>query len=474
MNKLLISGFIIAMVCNTLNAQQSLLGDNPIHISFSYCNTDNVEKLLRKNKTISYSDLQIQELRMEIWNQNARIDKEQQELINRRNELISVRQQIVQLGNPELITARINEKKSSIDKINADIRNNLSGLGYKGLYVFACKISSSYDTEKQLRDQAMKFIIPVAVEKTNGSYIASVTELRRKEGYDDTLYRYISEVTQGTSNVEAEIINRMNRKGGYYIYMAKLNTKPLQKEVKTLTAADGNNPEYVVVFDALRDKNMTKKILEVGASKDDLKKLEQEIDNNKALVLAENARIEEIERNYILSGNERINQTLREIEKLNAEYKSNIEALQSLMQVYTPNIKLDEKSPKNSITAVIKEIDDKIAALDSGIMEKESQRLYGDFQILVTSGSDYFRKIAEESIASKDRLTEMYAKANNYVQFVEMENDDYRKAVGNEEVYQRYFENMWVFPEPGDGDFFRVTVIVKFSLQKTKPAWKVW
>jgi len=68
----------------------------------------------------------------------------------------------------------------------------------------------------------------------------------------------------------------------------------------------------------------------------------------------------------------------------------------------------------------------------------------------------------------------MYAKVDHYVKLVEMENDNYRKTIGNDQVYVKYFDKIWVYPEPGEGDFFRLTVVVKFSLRKTKPSWKFW
>ncbi len=463
-----------ALVMLPLMAQKKIIENNQLNLPSSACSTSTLEKLLRKHKEVKYSDMQIQELRLELWDHNAAIDKAQQELIRKRNHLIEIRQEIVQVGDPNHISRRINDKLNSVEKINNDISENLAGLGYKGVYLFACKTSSSYDTERDLHDKAMQFITPVAVERTNGSFIASVTELRRKEGYDDSLFRFITEKIQGTSNVEAEIINKHNRKEGYYIFMAKLNTKPLQKDIKMGVASQkGENPEYTVVFDAIRDKNMTKKILEVGASKEDVKKLEQEIAKWKDLVAAENARIKEIERNFIMTGNERIRQIYSEIEKLRSEYNA---ALQKLQKLITENTNTEFKSETidKTIAAAIDDIDKNIRDIDQAIMDKEAERLFADYQILVTTTTDYFSKIAEEALASKDRLTDMYAKVEHYVRIVEMENDEYRKASGNNVVYQRYFDKIWLFPEPGDGDFFRVTVVVKFSLTKSKPGWRSW
>ncbi len=474
MMKYIMMVVVVLLATGISPAQESLISRNPITLPFDVCSSNTIEKMLRKHKDVKFDDMQIQELRLEIWNRNAQIDKEQQELINRRNHLIGIRQKITQLGNPDLIQIRIKEKQNAIEKIRNDIRTNLAGLGYKGIYVFACKTSSSYDTEKSLHEQAMKFMTPLSVEKTNGSYIASVTELRKKEGYEDSLYRYITEVVQGTSNVEAEIINKLNRKDGYYIFVAKLNTKPLQKEVNPVKSDNSPSPEYVVIFDALRDKNMNKKIMEVGAGKDDVKNLEQEIAKWRDLVAAENNRIREIEKDFILSGNQKILQINEEIKALQLEYDLTVSEITGLMTVYSPNIIFNKASAETSIREAVAAIDQSIAELETAIMEKEAERLYADYQILVTTSGDYFTKLSEECMASKDRLTEMYATVDHYVKLVEMENDNYRKTIGNDQVYVKYFDKIWVYPEPGEGDFFRLTVVVKFSLRKTKPSWKFW
>jgi hypothetical protein len=177
-------GFFLVIQTNA-QENNSYLKQNPLEFSYYNFTEEEITYKIRQNQETSYKDLDIQELRMQIWDHNVAIDEAQQELSDKQNLLIDKRQELVTLENISQISERVKAKMKSIKRIHKDVETNLQNLGYKGVYLFACKLNSAWIENKTMKDLAMDYITPLAVESTNGSFISSITELKRKEGFDD-------------------------------------------------------------------------------------------------------------------------------------------------------------------------------------------------------------------------------------------------------------------------------------------------
>lgn len=473
MKFIILSLIIIIGLCSVSNAQTKL-DDNLLKLDREYFDLVTVRSQLRANQDISYKDVEIQELRLEIWDHNAEVDIQQQKLIDKKNILTDKRQEIVQLENISQIIDRVDAKHKSIAKIRKDIEENLTGLGYKGIYVFACKMESSWTSKKDLRNMALKYITPLAVENTNGSFISSITELKKKEGGDDEFYQYIQDIIQGTCNVEADIIDNPNRKDGYYIFMSKINTLPLQKQdVSTQVSTEYGLPEQSIVFDAIKDKNGINALKDIGIPKEEVKKIKREIKTWKELIEKENERIRSIEHDFIIAGNKKIDAIYKEINELNLEFEQKSEKLKSILEQYT-STEYNVTQIDVSIYNAKIDIDNQIKNYERQILKIEENRLFADYQIMVTTSGDYFSVVAKETIDALEALTETYSRVENYVRIAELENDYYTKNIGNNQEYQRYFDKIWIFPEPGEGDYFRITIVVKYTLDEPGRDWRWW
>jgi hypothetical protein len=469
--KFLISLIGIVLTLN-LNSQELLI-ENPIKIEKDYCSEVYIERILQKHENLKYADINIQELKLEIWDHNAEVDQKQQILIDKKNLLIDKRQEIEILKSITQIPDRIKTRNSSIEKIRKEVEENLSGLGYKGVYLYASKMNSVYTEVKILRESAIKHITPLAVENTNGSFISSITTLKKKESFDDEFYRYIKDEIQGTCNVEAEIINKTNRKAGYYIFLAKINTKPLQKNVSTKITEEYGIPENTIVINALKNNKKIKSLSDIGIPKEEIRKINSEVKQWEKLIEAENARIQSIEHDFILAGNRKTDAIYKEIADLEEEFIRKSTRLKILFDNYT-DIDFDSKNLDRTIKMALHDIDNQIEIIDKEIIEEEENRLFVKYQNMVTTSGDYFTIVANETIKIQQELIETYAKVENYVRIAELENDNYKKSVSDDTEYQRYFDKLWIFPEPGEGDFFKITVVVKFVLEKPGNSWKWW
>jgi predicted RNase H-like nuclease (RuvC/YqgF family) len=326
-------------------------------------------------------------------------------------------------------------------------------------------MSSSWSQNKDLRNMAIKYITPVAIEYTNGSFISSITELKKKENYNDEFYKYIRDEIQGTCNVEAEILNTINRKGSYFIFIAKINTKPLQEHIKTQISTEYGLPENSIVINTLNNFNTIKNLNDIGIPKDEIKKIELEIKQWKDLIELENERIKSIERDFILTGDKKINAIYNEIDQLNQEFENKSTRLQALLEQATTT-KFNPQNLNGTITNALYDIDLQISNLNTRILQLEEERLFANYQVMVTTSGDYFSEVANEAIQAQNELVDTYTKVENYVRIAELENDVYTKNVGAEQQYQRYSDKIWIFPEPGEGDYFRITIVVKFTLEE--------
>lgn len=469
--KTLISILALSL-CLNLHSQE-LLTKNPIKIDKDYFSETYIEKLLQKHENVKYADINIQELKLEIWDYNAEVDKRQEALIDQKNLLIDKRQEIEVLKSITQIPDRIKTRKSSIERIRKDVEENLSGLGYKGIYLFASKMTSSYAEKKDLRETAIKHITPLAVENTNGSFISSITILKKKESFDDDFYRYIRDEIQGTCNVEAEIINKINRKEGYYIFLAKINTKPLQKKVETHLSEEYGIPENTIIINTLKESKKIKNLADIGIPKEEIRKINDEVKQWEELIEAENERIQNIEHDFILAGNRKTDAIFAEILLLEEEYIKKSNQLKILLDNYT-NTEFDNQNLSRTISMALNDIDSQIESVEKEIIKEEENRLFVKYQNMVTTSGDYFSIVADETVKIQQELVETYAKVENYVRVAELENDNYKKNVSDATEYQRYFDKLWVFPEPGEGDYFRITVVVKFVLEKPGKSWRWW
>ncbi|MDY0160370.1 MAG: hypothetical protein RBR64_03430 [Bacteroidales bacterium] len=463
---------IISCFCMSLSSQE-LLENNPIKIEKDYCQKGFIKQMLQKHENLKYADINIQELKLEVWDYNSEVDKKQQKLIDRKNLLIDKRQEIEILKSIIQIPDRIKTRNASIAQIRKEVEENLSGLGYKGIYLFATKMSSPYTDSKELRETAIRHITPIAVEHTNGSFISSITTLKKKESFDDEFYRYIKEEIQGTCNVEAEIINTLNRRGSYFIFLAKINTKPLQKKVDVNISEEYGKPENTIILNTLKDNKQIKNISDIGIPKDEIRKIKNEVKQWEALIEAENERIQSIEHDFILAGKRKTDAIYEEIDVLDQEFFRKSNQLKTLINDYTDvDFSLDHL--EKTINLALQDIDNKISNIDKEIIKEEENRLFAKYQIMVSTSGDYFTRVADETIKIQQELIDTYAKVENYVRVAELENDNYRKSVSNDTEYQRYFDKLWIFPEPGEGDFFRITIVIKFVLEKPGKSWRWW
>jgi hypothetical protein len=455
------------------NAQEnaSFLNENPLTFSYYNFTEEEITYKIRHNQETSYKDIDIQELRMQIWDHNVSIDAAQQKLTEKQNLLIDKRQELLTLENISQISERINAKMESIERIHKDVETNLKNLGYKGVYLFACKLNSAWIENKTMKDLAMNYITPLAVESTNGSFISSITELKRKEGFDDEFYRYIRDEVKGTCNIEAEILNSLNRKDAYYILLVKVNTKPLQNEVYVEQSNSYGIPENSLIINAIKDSRKISQLNSIDVPKSEIKQIEEKIKHWEELIETENQRINEIERNFILTGDKKIQRIYSEVLSLEKEMQKKQTHLKSLLNNYT-NTKFDSTNLDITIENGISDIDNQIKALHNQIIELESQRIFAKYQVIVTTAGNYFREIAKESITIKNDLLETYSKVENYQRIAEMENDYYMKFVGSDINYTRELDKLWIFPEPGDGDYFKITLVTKFNVkQKNDNYW---
>lgn len=454
-------------------SSQELLENNPIKIEKDYCQKGFIKQMLQKHENLKYADINIQELKLEVWDYNSEVDKKQQKLIDRKNLLIDKRQEIEILKSIIQIPDRIKTRNASIAQIRKEVEENLSGLGYKGIYLFATKMSSPYTDSKELRETAIRHITPIAVEHTNGSFISSITTLKKKESFDDEFYRYIKEEIQGTCNVEAEIINTLNRRGSYFIFLAKINTKPLQKKVDVNISEEYGKPENTIILNTLKDNKQIKNISDIGIPKDEIRKIKNEVKQWEALIEAENERIQSIEHDFILAGKRKTDVIYEEIDALDQEFFRKSNQLKTLIDDYT-DVDFSLEHLEKTINLALQDIDNKISNIDKEIIKEEENRLFAKYQIMVSTSGDYFTRVADETIKIQQELIDTYAKVENYVRVAELENDNYRKSVSNDTEYQRYFDKLWIFPEPGEGDFFRITIVIKFVLEKPGKSWRWW
>ena len=339
---ILIALLLLFIVTNT--AAQDFL-NTPLVVSGDNLTQEKLERLIKQNKKIT-KPKEINKLKTQVKEYNDNISKNVGQLLTERQNLNDIRQRLLKQQNVIKLDAQIIEARKSYKQIEEDILKNLKEITYKSIFVYVEKNADPFEDPDIYIQKATKSISPIAIESVRGSFITSITELYKKEGFDDKLFTNIKETISGQLKVDNKYDHKMI--DDLFWYACKVDIGPLKSPVKTQVTTNYGENKNVIIIDGLKDTDIKEKLTSKGVSNSIADNINGIIIRNKQSVINENRSIKLREINIITSGQEKLNNLENTIKRLTTELNTAHKILKSLINNNT-SVSFAKRDIENSI-----------------------------------------------------------------------------------------------------------------------------
>jgi formylglycine-generating enzyme required for sulfatase activity len=435
------------LLVNTFNLYaQEFLNITPIHIQANNIKREKLISILEKNERY-FSESEIGTLMDSVLRYNSNLDIKIHQAIEQRQQLVEIRQQLLQNKSYTKLTVQLAEAEANYSEILSDIKKSLQGVAYKGFYVCAIKNISPMDDPDKLIEKAKAHITPIAVRDILGFFIQSVTDLYRKEGFEDQLYTYIREEISGKLEVETKFNHAINPAERVFWYACKVVVSPLSEKLTTKSIPiEDENPNYVVI-NALKESN----VRALASSLDIKRSIANEIENvvkaNRMAVESENISIKSREENIIRNGQQKLIELSDKIKMIKLSID---QANFNIRLLVEDKIKLKYNSSNmvESIENADKYLLGKIKELYDLELSLRERKLQAEWDKVIATPGNPRVAISNTVIELKSQFETNYGKIEQFIEVAELINDDLSLAQGRKLIHQREVDRMWIFLEP--------------------------
>lgn len=430
---------------------QDFLNTTHIIVQSSDIATDKVVKILEKNDRF-FSDLEIRGLIDSVVQFNAAVDNQIHKTTVNRQELVETRQRLLQQKNYIKLTDQLVEAEANYTEILADIRESIGGIPYKGFYVCLIKNISPMDDPEQLIERAKAYITPIAVEDIMGYHIQSVTELYRKEGFDDQFYSYIKEQISGKLEVETKLHHVINPADRVFWYACKVSVSPLDEKLKTNNIEVANENTNVLVLNALKETDIRGKATSLGFKRSIANEIESLVKSNRLAIENENKSINSRKESIISNGQQKLEELVVTIKQLQLQIEQAHISLQKIIEGSTP-VKYQKDKMAASAEAADKYLLTRIKELIDQELKFREMKLQAEWDRVIATPGNPRLAISNNVVEFKNQFETNYGKVEQFIEVAELFNDDLTLSQGRKVTHQRFVDSMWVFLEPLSAGF---------------------
>jgi formylglycine-generating enzyme required for sulfatase activity len=446
---------------------QDFLNTTQIVVQAENITQDKVVKILEKNDRF-FSDIEVRALMDSVVQYNADLDIKIHKTTDHRQELVESRQRLLQQKNYIKLTEQLTEAEANYSEILTDIKKSISDIPYKGFFICIIKNISPMDDPEQLIERAKAYITPIAVEDIMGYHIQSVTELYRKEGFEDQFYSYIREQISGKLEVETKFHHIINPADRVFWYACKVSVSPLDEKLKTskIEVADGN--ANVLVLNALKESDHRGRITSFGIKRSIASEIESLVKSNRMAIENENRTINARKENIISNGHKKLEEQVISIKQLQLQIEQAHISLQKIIEGNTP-INYQKDKMAASIEAADRFLLGKIKELLDQELKFREMKLQAEWERVIATPGNPRLAISNNVVELKNQFETNYGKVEQFIEVAELFNDDLSLSQGRKVTHQRSVDRMWVYLEPLSTGF-KLHFVAQFRIEKGSTA----
>ncbi|MBN2357268.1 SUMF1/EgtB/PvdO family nonheme iron enzyme [candidate division KSB1 bacterium] len=453
--------YLLILLFSSLSMQvfsQYYTPQSPIYINKNNLNKDAIVQILN-NQWILYSQVDIDELRLELSKNNNAVDNEISLLKSKMSNLFMDKQELLQLKDIEKIKEVIAEKKKNRKEIEVQIQHELSGMHYKGLFIVVLKSIDPWASKQQLSDLSERALAARAVADLNGVFVSSMTVVEEARTITDRIKSFIS----GEISIENQVISSTIDNREKFLYLVRVNVAPLKKAVQT-TPAEPGAAANTLIINAMTESDYQAKLKSFGVPQDEIDKIIFEVDASQQSVALANASAARIQGDIIRRGHMNLKKIDDEIVSLENSLDNRSGILKRIIEGRTTVVYNADK-PDKSINRALKYLDAELEESKKQVIGAKEQELIPRYSVSVTAEGTPAEDIARTALDIANQIESAYSRIEQFMEETTVLNyqlTDYNK--GQQKDVFRELDTMWLYPVAGDRDNFLLTVVAKFKI----------
>ncbi|UPT68411.1 MAG: hypothetical protein M0D57_07195 [Sphingobacteriales bacterium JAD_PAG50586_3] len=414
------------------------------------------------SKSALFSDIDIQQLKVDVTKNNTSVDTSLSSLKNRITTLYLDKQELLKLQDINKLKDQIKSKEKSRDEIKTQTAKDLENISFKGLYAVVLNCDWQ-DAKEELGDKATSLLSPMAVSDLNGTFVSGLTYVKDAGVVTD----YVKTVVSGKASVDKVHITRKIGNQSLYLLVATIDVSPLKTNstVKTsaLSAGTGSN---ATIINLIEHTDFKDKLAKAGVSPDEIKNIESEVIILTNNIKDSNLNSQRREKQIIEKGDNNYADLTREINDLNGQLKNRSKLIEDLVKSKTP-IKFNPASPESSVKEAITYLDGQLDKYKKQMFAvKENEIIISNLNVNVTSEGKPNDDIVNTAWGLIEQLRKSYSKVENFLEETTVKDlSDVTVNTGQKKDIFRELDKVWLYPVAGNHDNFFITVIAKFKIK---------
>lgn len=434
---------------------------SPIMIPKSNLDKSSLIEILNSTRAL-FTPIEIDELRLAIRKSNNAVDNEISLIKSHMSNRFMDKQELLQLKDIKQINEVIREKERNRKAIEEQIKNDLSNINFKGLFIVVLKEIDPWASKQQLADQAEITLAPRAIEDLNGVFVSSMTQVENSVLISDKIKSIIS----GEMSIEKQYISRTIDNRTKFLYVVKVNVAPLKKAVKTETTSLGEK-ENVLILNAMTEEAASQ-LAAFGVSQDEVTKVNFEVESTRQSIDLANATASRREMDILRNGNTNIGKIDKEIETLKNSLTNRSGTLKRIIEEKT-DVTFDPNRPDESINAALAFLDKELDNLKSQLISIKEKELIARYAVSVTAEGTPAEDIAKTAVNIAGQIEQSYSRIEQFMEETTSENFMLKDVQrGQQKDVYRKLDTVWLYPVAGDQDNFLLTVVVQFNITDVK------
>lgn len=418
-----------------------------------------IPQLERHKLDVFYTQGEVENVRRTVDKCNQQKAAELSKVLEMRRDKITKANTLLRYADVAKIREQIAVMEQSKAEAGKNLEKSLDGNAPYGLFVVLIK--NVNDPQKpKLQAAAQAALAPEAVKDLIGTHVERVTKVSSMSEVEDLVKSY----TNGEMMPDGgALIDRLAIANRYYLFMAKVNVKPLKRSP---TAQNTGTMPSTLVLNLEIDGNYEAKLQSEGV-------IREHLDEIKALA---NIHLENVKNN-----NSRVLELLRaEIQKTESEirkYNENIaqrkkdEAASSseIRRICTElGSSFNPQSPEASAAEAQRKLKLEIANLERQRIEINDREIFPLHQILRGStDDDLYKDIAQKVVEGTRNLEQQAGTSFEVDEYTEVRNGLVEQDLQSTKVkYIRKIRRIWAYPIAGNNNDYQVVLFGQFASEK--------
>jgi len=415
------------------------------------------------SERVSFTSLDIDELRIQIKRNNIEVENQIAILKNKMTNIFMDKQELLKLVDIKKMQEQIKVKEQSRKNIEKQIKQDLENITFKGLYLVLLNDIDMWASKGKLSDQVEKLLAPIAIEDLNGVFVSSLTVIKDNRMLTDRIKAVIS----GEMTVEKQYIFKAINNRSKFLYLIKVSVAPLKKSLSAKKDYTEKSSKHLVI-NLLSDYNYKTKLQNAGVSADEIKNIEFEVKYSKSVIEGSNNTSSRRQQQIIRNGFSNLSKIEAEIKQLKTRLANRSSFLKQTIQTKT-NVIYDYNNIEKSIDKALRYFDNQEKQLKNQLIETKEKELIARYQVNVTAEGNPADDIAKTAFDVYTQIKQSYSKVEQFIHETDVVNNMLisDKTDSGQDIF-RDVERIWLYPVAGDNDNFILTVVAKFKISALK------